>query len=369
MEHPQIHTSTGPEPAGAQVSILEILATIIRGWRAVVVLPIVLALFVGITTFTQDRTYEATATFMTRASEGRVEGGAAALAQQFGISLGAERPGETPQFYLDLLRTRAVLRAAVETEYEFRDTQGRLRRANLIQVYQARDDPGLPPPWDQAAGMLRGALSTSVGQTGMLHLAVRAPYPDLAERVAGRLLELLDELSAEVRRGRAHEEERFVAERVRDAQDELILAEERLGSFLSQNRMFEGSPDLVFAHGRLQRQVAIRQDVYTSLLRAREQNRIDTLRDTPFLTIIDPPAGSARPQPRGTITRAFMAFMLGLALAILGAFIAEYARRSRANGDPHYRELKGAARQAWQDIRHPARWVGRDREKIAAGDR
>jgi uncharacterized protein involved in exopolysaccharide biosynthesis len=369
MDQPQIHRASGSPPGAAQVSILEILATIVRGWRAVVVLPIVLALLVGITTYMQDRTYAATATFMTQGSDTRAAGGAAALAQQFGISLGGNRPGDTPQFYLDLLRTRAVLRATVETEYEFRDTEGRLRRANLIEVYGAREDPRLPPPWDQAAESLRRGLATSVTGTGLVHLTVPAPHPELAEQVTARLLELLDGFNGEVQRNRAYEEGRFLADRVSDAQADLAAAEDRLGAFLRQNRMFEQSPDLLFEHGRLQRQVAIHQDVYTSLLRAREQNRIDVLRDTPLLAVVDPPLGSARPQPRGTITRALMAFMLGLTLAILGAFIVEYVRRTRANGDPHYRELEGAARKAWEDFRHPARWVGRDRDKVAAGDR
>jgi hypothetical protein len=128
------------------------------------------------------------------------------------------------------------------------------------------------------------------------------------------------------------------------------------------------SPDLLFEQGRLQRQVAIRQEVYTSLLGAWEQNRIEALRDTPLLTVVDAPADSARPEPRGTITRTLLAFMLGLTIAVLAAFVAEFVRRTRAADHAHYRELEGAAREAWQNLREPILRVGGRRRRIAAGD-
>jgi uncharacterized protein involved in exopolysaccharide biosynthesis len=356
-----------PRPQNAQVSVLEILTTIVRGWRPVVILPIVLALVVGVVTFLGPRQYAATMTFMTQGTDNRAGGGAAMLAQQFGISLGMDRPGETPQYYVDMLRTRAVLRPAVETSYEFVDREGRSRRATLIELYETRDDPRYPPPWDQAVDRLRRSLSTSVTGTGLVHVTVRAPHPEVAEQVAERLITVLNDLNTSVRQGRAESEGRFVGDRVRDAEAELLAAEAGLQDFLTHNRLFEQSPQLVFEHERLQRQVAIRQDVFTSLLRAREQNRIDALRDTPLLTVIDHSAGTARPQPRGTITRAILAFMLGLVVAVLVAFIAEFVRRTRSTGDPQYRALEGAAREAWQDIRRPRLWVGR-REGVAAGD-
>jgi uncharacterized protein involved in exopolysaccharide biosynthesis len=368
MENPNAHGTNDAPPASPQVSPLEILTTIVRGWRTILVLPLVLALIVGIATFLQQRSYAATASFMTGAADNRAAGGAALLAQQFGINLGYERPGETPQFYVDLLRTRSLLRQVVESGYEVREEDGRVRRATLLDLYETRDDPRLPPRWDQAVEVLRRNLSTSVTGTGMVELTVVAAQPEVAEQIADRLLQLLDEFNTGIRQRRAREEGEFVADRVRDAHSELLAVETQLQQFLTQNRVYEHSPELVFQYVRLQRQVAVRQDVYSSLLGALEQNRIDALRDTPVLTVIDQPAESARPQPRGTITRAFLAFMLGLTLAILAAFVAEYVRRTRAAGDTHYRELEGAAREAWHDLRRPLLRVGRRRQRAVAGD-
>ena len=67
-------------------------------------------------------------------------------------------------------------------------------------------------------------------------------------------------------------------------------AERAREDFLRQNRGFGNSPELMSEHDRLQRQVAMRQEVYTSLLRSQEQARIDAVRDTPLLAFIDTPS-------------------------------------------------------------------------------
>jgi uncharacterized protein involved in exopolysaccharide biosynthesis len=363
MDPPRVLSNHGL----TQISFPGIVATMVRGWRAVLVLPVSMALVVAVAVLSQERSYVATATFMPQGADNRASG-TAALAQQFGIAIGGDRLGESPQFYVDLVRTRAVLRAAVETEYEFRDSNGRHRRATLVELYDVHDNPGGLPAWDLAVGTLRHGLSTSISNTGIVQISLSARHPELAEQVVARLLDLLDDFNAAVRRGRAHEEERFVADRVRDAQDELVAAEDRLGEFLRQNRTFEGSPELLFQHARLVRQVGIHQDVYTSLLRARAESRIAALRDTPLITVIDDPAGSARPQPRGTVTRTILAFALGVVIAILLVIVGDYVRRTRSVDDPRYRELESAARTAWQDLKQPTRWLGRNREKAAAGD-
>jgi hypothetical protein len=68
------------------------------------------------------------------------------------------------------------------------------------------------------------------------------------------------------------------------------------------------------------------------------------------------------------VLRAVLAFMLGLIVAVLVAFTREATRRGRDSDDPQYREFQGLARQAWDDLRHPKRWLRRRGERpVAAG--
>jgi uncharacterized protein involved in exopolysaccharide biosynthesis len=345
-------------PDDDEISLVEIANTILRNWRMIAVLPVTLALVVGIWTMSRDRSYSAYTSFIPQAAEGRGGGGgAAALAQQFGVSLGSDRPGQSPQFYADIIQSLTILRKAVESEYHLPKTADSVRTVTLIELYEV-DKPGPIPPWRSAVDRLRSAMSTAVArETGVIRVNVTAAHPALSEQIAQRLLELLNEFNLEARQSRAQEEGRFISGRLTEAQAELLAAERALQEFLRQNREFRNSPELSFDHDRLQRQVAMRQEVYTSLLHSQEQARIDAVRDTPLLTVIDNPMGTAQPDGRGTVMRAMLACMLGLMIAVFAAFIGEFVRRSRETGDPHYREFRGLATQAWEDIRRPVRWL------------
>lgn len=356
-------------PNDEEISLVEIANTVLRNWRVVVVVPVLLALVVGVWSLSRDRRFTASGSFMPQSAEGRTLSGAAALAQQFGVSLGSEGPGQSPQFYVDLLHSMTLLRQAVESEYQIPTEDGGTWTGTLVQYWELDGAGGSLPPWHRATEILSDDISASVArETGVVHLSVLSENPVLAERVAERLLELLNEFNLEVRQNRAEQEGRFIGGRKTEAQAELLAAEDALQDFLLQNRLFRNSPELVFTHDRLQRQVAMRQEVYTSLLRSEEQARIDAVRDTPLLTVIDHPAGTAEPQGRGTVKLAMLAFALGLMLAVFLAFVREAARRSRQTKDPHYREFEGLARELWADLRNPARWMRWREKTVTAGD-
>lgn len=364
-------TDPAAHPSGeGEISLVEIGNAVLRNWRVIVTLPVLLALAAGVWSLRLDRTYAASASFMPQVAEGRSVGGAAALAQQFGVSLGTSSSGQSPQFYVDLLGSRTLLRQAVEGEYHLPASEGQAWVGTLVQYWDLDEQGGPFPAWRRATERLSNAISASVNrETGVVQLRVSSVHPVLSEQIAGRLLELLNQFNLEVRQSRAQEEGRFISGRMSEAQTELLAAEEALQGFLRQNREFGNSPELTFEHERLQRQVTMRQEVYTSLLRSQEQARIDAVRDTPLFTVIDQPAGTAEPEGRGTVLRAILAFMLGLMLAILVAFLVEFGRRSRETEDPHYREFRDLAQEAWHDVRHPGRWMRRGEKEVPPSTR
>src|SRR5690606_39983998 len=73
----------------------------------------------------------------------------------------------------------------------------------------------------------------------------------------------------------------------------------------------------------------IRQEVYRTLAQAYEEARIQEVRNTPVLTIVDPPEGSALPAIR---LRLLAMLVLPVSALIVVAFVLvlEYLRQERA---------------------------------------
>lgn len=356
--------NTSPRDADDEISLIEILNVLLRHRRMIVILPILLAAVVGVMTFTQPRTYSASASFIPQTPEGRSGSGAAALARQFGVNIGGgDRPGGSPQFYADLLRTREVLRKVVETDYRLVDAEHGERNATLVELYEV-EETSLVPGWRKSVEHLQDNLTVSVGrETGVIQLSVSALAPDLAEQILERLLELLNAFNLESRQSQAQEEVRFISARMEEVHQELLSAKSNLQVFLQTNRQFHNSPELVFEHDDLQREVAMRQGIYTTLVQAREQARIDAVRDTPLLTLINSASGSAVPEGRGTVRRATFTFVVVFLMVIIGAILWELLNRGRREEGREYHEFQELILEARKDLYSPSRWFLRHGRK------
>jgi uncharacterized protein involved in exopolysaccharide biosynthesis len=355
------HPEHPSEPDADEVSLIRLLNILLRYRWLLVLLPVVLGLGLGMATRMQPRSYAAHASFMPQRGASSQPAVMGALARQLGVNVGTDRDTETPQFYSRLLNSREVLWQAVISEYDLDEEVGTASRGTLLDLWD--DDAAMDRELQhRVVTRLRGQLSVSIDrETGMVGLTVLSRSPALAEQIAARLIDLVNVYNLETRQSRAHAEREFVEARLLEAQAELSEAESELQVFLRQNRMFRNAPELVFEHDRLQRQVSLRQELVSTLSQAREQARIDAVRETPVITVVEAASGSARPHPRGTVTRAVLGGLTGLGLAILLAFLLEFLRRSRRADNAAYREFNTLRTTAWEEIRSPTRLLKRPR--------
>lgn len=338
------------------VSVLEVAVASLRHWRMIIVLPVTLALIAGSWAYTRERQYVATASLVPTGGDARGGGGAAALAQQFGLNISGDRSGGSPMFIMDLLKSRALLRQAVEATYVI-PREGGPWRGNLIQ-YWGIQPQGPAPAWLRAVDQLRHAVNAAVNrETGMVVFSVAADHQELSEQIASKLLVILNEVDLKIRQGRALEEGRFIRGLVAEAEQELVRAEIAQRDFLRRNRQYHSAPELVLEHERLQRSVLMRQEIYTAVRRSQEQARADAIRDTPLFAVIDRPEDSAVPQGRGTIAKAVSGFVVGFLLALLIAVVREFMNRKRPLNSPEGDEFRRLLGQVRRDIRRPTRWV------------
>ena len=304
--------------------------------------------------FGRERVFTSISSFM---PEGR-QSTAGGLAAQLGIVLPGTGGTESPQFYVDLLQSRELLGSAVTTAFT---VPGVSRSSTLVDLYEVEGaNPAIRR--DEAIDRLRDDLDLSPSaRTNVVSVKVSATSAALAQQLNRRLLELLGEFNLRRRQSRASEERRFAEERLGTVKAELRVAEDRLQSFLQSNRDYQNSPSLVFSFERLQADVTLLRQVVMTLQQSAEQAKIEEVRDTPTITLVETPSLPVRPDSRGVVKFTLIGAVLGLFLGVGVAFVRETLSRPSVRETSDYEEFVRLRREALADLRHPLRALRRRR--------
>lgn len=310
-----------------EISLLRPINALLRQRWLVLGLPVAgLFAFTGLGLL-RERTYTVTASFMPQAQEmsaSQLSG----LAAQFGLVVPAGETGQSPAFYVDLLESRGILGQVVDTTYAVA-TGGDSVRATLADLYGMKGSTQ-ELRRDAAVRRAREMISATPNlRTGVVRVSVTTRWPSLSEQVARRVLSLVNEFNLERRQSQASTERRFVESRLKEVRDELDQSEGKLQAFLQRNREFRNAPQLTFEHDRLSREVLMRQQIYTSLAQAHEKARIDEVRNTPVITVVEQPEQPVRPDPRGALKNGVLGAVLGALFAVFVAFWREFVSQSR----------------------------------------
>lgn len=272
------------------------------------------------------RQYVSTATFIPQSADNNAMSGIELAASQFGIRVPQSGGAWGPPVYVELLRSRELLEPIVLDSITVTEL-GNQRTAvmDLLRL------PELPPARrvERAVALLRQRVSVSEEKKlNGVRVTVTTRWPSVSLAVAERLVNGVNAFNVTTRKTQATAEREFVGEQVRSAERELLDTEERFQDFLRRNRSIAGSPELTFAQDRLQREVALRQSMLTTLLQRREEARIREVRDTPVLTVLERPrlpvTGLARRSAMKGVLGALVALLFGIAFL----WVREGLRRS-----------------------------------------
>jgi len=323
-------------------------------------------------TLMQRRYYTATVAFMPR-SAGGGPSELTGIAAQFGIEIPTFQGGQSTAFYADYLQSLAMLRAVVESEFRIveassageSDTMPTLT-GDLVHLYEVRGDT-YALGREAAIKVLRNTISVRTDlETGVVTLEVMAHWASLARDIAARMLELVVAFDNEQRQTQAGAERHFLEGRLRQVQYEVRASEDELETFLEENRDFGDSPQLRFEHDRLRRVVTLRQEVSNFLAQSYEQARIDEIRTTPVITIVESPVTPVLPNPRFLFLRGLLGLIVGAMVGVLAALGREFLNRSRVSDSEEFAVFLALRRASVEDIlrvwravirpwRHPAR--------------
>lgn len=344
-----------------EVAVLDVVNFVLRHRHAFLLTPIVVAvLLVGVSLILPP-SYTSTASF-TPESGGGQAGRLAGLASQFGVQVPTGDAGRSPQFYADLLSGRELLRETVVTDYEAPDDSVQSLEdslgGDLVELFGIEAE-SRPLAVVEAIEALRDRIEISTDpETGVVELSVTTDWPELSRQVAERMVELVNQFNLERRQSQASAEREFTEKQVVRAESALHAAEDSLKQFLQRNRSYQNSPALRFEYDRLQRRVTLRQQIFTSLSESYEQARIDEVRNTPVITVVQPPDLPARPAPRRLVFRGMLGLVLGGMLGGIWAFGREVLATSRKRDPDDYaeferlkRETRDEARGLWKRVR------------------
>ena len=345
---PESSTADGP------ISPLVFLVALLR--RRWLMLWLVLGSVVGITAYTLivGRRYSSTLIFMPQTSSSGLSG-IAGVAAQFGIAVASGTPDQTPQFYAELMATGPFEEDLVSTQFPVVVGVKAGGNGDSVVTQSLVDwlavDKGSPEGVRRAKAATKlGHILTSVPdvQTSMLTVTVTTKFPDLSKEIADRVLALVNEFNGTRRSTDAGIERRFVEGRVEVARDSLTVAEDRVRHFLEQNRTYASSPMLQLEHDRLQREVDFQQQVVATLLQGVEQARINEVRNTPVVTVVEAPEAPAMPDRSRLLLKwvlaTMAAFLVGLLITVL-AVVMQLEER-------HEPDVSLAYRSAWADTRN-----------------
>ncbi|MBI4500132.1 MAG: hypothetical protein HY700_03125 [Gemmatimonadetes bacterium] len=317
---------------------LLIVNAVLRRWRVALGVPVLGVLLAMVIALMWPRGYVATAQFLPQVTgdQSRLAG----LAAQFGINIGGSASPESPDFYAQLIQSRELTEAVVRSTYRLHRGDSTVYREGRLPELVASG--GETPLARLRRGMrwLRKHRAVGVSlKTGVIAVQVTAPQPELAEQINGRILELVNEYNLNRRQTRASAEREFVEGRLRDMHDSLLATEAAYQRFLERNKRYQQSPELMLQAANLRAALDLRRQVYNSLAQSLEQARIDQVRNTPVISVIDRPEGSAVRAPSQLLLAVFLGGMFGLAIALAWVFGGEYIDRQRLRHPETYADF------------------------------
>lgn len=339
-------TPSSPQPAAAaEITVVGLLALVLRRRALLVLVTLSIVLLTIVVAAVIPDAFTANSVFLPNVGSQPVSrlGG---LAADLGIT--TRSAGEPPQLYVELVGSHQLLKSVAETEFTSMGQAGPLQ--DLLALADSPDER-----LTKTVRWLQDHVKVTPDPvSSLIRLSVDAPTPELAEGINRRILTLINEFNIARRRELATADRSFVESRVAEARSALESAENSLQRFLDANRRIEDSPDLLFERQRRQRNIELQQQLYTSLVTSYEQAKIDEVRSTPVVTVVDGPEESARESGRRLRVIIAASLVLGLGVAITLVLALEYVAYLKANhpddvttlteawGHPHQKRIPPA---------------------------
>jgi uncharacterized protein involved in exopolysaccharide biosynthesis len=318
-----------------EFSFFAIGTTLLRGWRRIAIFAIGGALLAAAIVARKPKLYPATLAFVPQGADAP-RSGLVSVAGQLGL-LGGGGSAQQPEFYIQLLQSREILRPIVLDTFTVAEAGG--QRKSFFELFEISGSG--ENRIERSIQVLRTSTATSIVKSaGLVRVAVRTEWPSVSLRISQLLLDAVNRYNLQTRRSQASAERQFAEKSLAAARDSLRVAEDHLQAFLTANRAgIETSPSLNSQWKRLEREAAAKMTIATALEQQLEEARIREVRDTPTVTVFESPAVSTIPDARRRVTSVLIGLFAGGAIGVVLLLGATALARRREESDPAANEF------------------------------
>ena len=134
---------------------------------------------------------------------------------------------------------------------------------------------------------LSNRISVYEHESGMISISVLMEDELLAANIVNFISNWIQNYISNEMSFKAKKNRVFIEEQLSSAKQDLFLSEEVLSEFLKENSLVDDNPEVMLEKGRLIRNVEVNQEVYITLRKQFELNKIEELKEKPIINILD----------------------------------------------------------------------------------
>lgn len=279
----------------------------------------------------RPRTYVVQASFVTRAgAESRTNRSLASLVAGSGIHLPSLLGGNS-SYFVEVITARDVLQRVASATYQTSDgTIG-----SLVEITERRGRTPEERMVRTVSYLRRAVTARQIARSNKVVFSVETRWPEVSLAIAERLLDQVSRFNIEVTQEQGRAEREFLDDRLESAGEDVRAWEDSLQVFLASNRDFGPYSQQRFEHDRLSAELQRSRTVYTQLTQHHEQALLTETREGLTITVLDSPQMPIRGRSRLSLRwlfRALVSTMMGVAVGIFVAFMAEGLSKSGTSG-------------------------------------
>ena len=331
------------------ISLSDILLVLAKQLKLLIIIPLVFGVITAFyVKFMVADVYVSSAKIMSSgggSSTSQLQG----LAAQFGISAPGGG-GENAQWvYPEIVKSRTLAKSVLKRKF---DTNEYGPQKSLLQILTYGDEEptvSIDTLEIHGANALIGMIEIA-SQGSFYNLSVSTFEPQFAADLCAVLIEELDRHQREYKTEKVKETRLFIEGRIIDIQKELESAEENLKVFRDRNRQIGQSPALLLEQQRLTRETSVLTGVFTTLKQQLEMTKIEEVKESTLIQVLDPPiAPFHRDSPNRRLS-VLLSLILGFGLAVIVAFVKEYASNSDDDEKGKLREITELTKSNISDL-------------------